>query len=75
MERTMQKKFLSNCRSAAWVSYVAAIQWLEILKNGFLIKKALAVGGWWWLLVDISFLVVDGGGWKWIYFDWWWVVK
>ena len=29
--------------------------------NEFLIKKVLAVGGWWWVLVDISWLVVGGG--------------
>ena len=39
MERAMQKKFLSNCRSASQVSYVVARQWLEILINGFLIKS------------------------------------
>ena len=33
------KKFLSNSKSASQVSYVAVGQWLEILINGFLIKK------------------------------------
>ena len=48
MERAMLKKrFLSNCRSAIQVSHIAVRQWLEILINGFLIKKVLAVSGWW----------------------------
>ena len=25
-------------------------------------KKVLAVGGWWWVLVDISWVAVGGGG-------------
>ena len=70
----MAIRFHSNCRSASQVSYVAVRQWLEILINGFLIKKVLAVGGSWWVLVDIFWLVVGGGGWWWIYFGWWWVV-
>ena len=56
-------KKVSNFRCAIQVSYVAVRQWLEILINGFLIKKVLAVGGWWWVLVDISWLVVGGDGW------------
>ena len=74
MERAIEKKFLSNCRSAIWVSYVTVRQCTEILINGFLTKKVLAVGGLWWVLVDISWLVVGGGGWWWIYFGRWWVV-
>ena len=31
----------------------------------------LAVGGLWWLLVDIFWLVVGDGEWWWIYFGWW----
>ena len=46
-------KKVSNFRCAIQVSYVAVRQWLEILINGFLIKKVLAVGGSWWVLVDI----------------------
>ena len=34
----------------------------------------LAGGAWWWVVVDISWMVVPGGGWWWIYCDWWWVV-
>ena len=45
----------------------------RILINGFLKKKVFAVGGW-WVLVDISWLVVGGSGWWWIYFGWWWEV-
>ena len=43
-------KKVSNFRCAIQVSYVAIRQWLEILINGFLIKK-LSVGGgeWWWI--------------------------
>ena len=74
MERPCKKKFLSNCRSAIQVSCAAIRQWLEIFINGFLIRKFLAVGEWWWVLVHISWLVVGGGGWWWIYFGWWWVV-
>ena len=76
-----KKKFLSNCRSAIWVFHVVVRQWLKILINGFLTKKVLAVGEQWWVLVDISWLVVGGGGyilagvgWWWIYFGWCWVV-
>ena len=72
-------KKVSNFRSAIQVSYVVVRQWLEILINGFLIKKV--VSGWWWMVVDIFWLVVGGGGyilagdgWWWIYFGWWWVV-
>ena len=54
-------KKVSNFRCAIQVSYVAVRQWLEILINGFLIKKVLAVGGSWWALVDIFWLVVGGG--------------
>ena len=38
-------KKVSNFRCAIQVSYVAVRQWLEILINGFLKKKVLAVGG------------------------------
>ena len=64
-------KKVSNFRCAIQVSYVAVRQWLEILINGFLIKK-LSVGdgewwwiyfGWWWVVVDIFCLVMGGGGW------------
>ena len=37
-------KKVSNFRCAIQVSYVAVRQWLEILINGFLIKKVLIVG-------------------------------
>ena len=77
----MYKTFLSNCRFDIQVSYVAVRQWIKILINGFPIKKVLAVGEWWWVLVDISWLVVSGGGyilagggWWQIYFGWRWVV-
>ena len=30
--------------------------------------------GWWWVVVDIFWLVVGGGGWRWTYFGWWWVL-
>ena len=68
-----KKNFLSNCKSAIQVSYVPVRQWLEILINGFLIKKVLAVGGWSWMVVDIFWLVVGGGGYISVG-GWWWVV-
>ena len=37
-------------------------------------KKVLAVGGSWWVLVDIPWLMVGGGKCLWICFGWWWVV-
>ena len=61
-----KKEFLSNCRSAIHVSYVAVRQWLEIPTNGLLIKNVLAVGGWSWMVVDIFWLVVGGDGWWWV---------
>ena len=60
-------KKVSNFRSAIQVSYVVVRQWLEILINGFLIKKVVSgsVGGgeWWWIYFGWWSLVVDGGGW------------
>ena len=60
-------KKVSNFRSALQVSYVVVRQWLEILINGFLIKKVVSgsVGGgeWWWIYFGWWSLVVDGGGW------------
>ena len=58
-------KKVSNFRCAIQVSYVAVRQWLEILINGFLIKK-LSVGGgeWWWIYFGWWWVVV-GGGWRW----------
>ena len=73
-EGHVKKKFLSNCRSAIQVSYVAVSQWLEILINGFPIKKVLTVGGWWWVLMDIFRLVVGGGGYVLAGGGWWCVV-
>ena len=67
-------KKVSNFRCAIQVSYVAVRQWLEILINGFLIKEVLAVGGSWWVLVDIFWLVVGGGGYILAGGGWWWVV-
>ena len=67
-------KKVSNFRCAIQVSYVAVRQWLEILINGFLIKKVLAVGGSWWVLVDIFWLVVGGGGYILAGGGWWWMV-
>ena len=46
--------FHSNCRSARQVSYVAVRQWLEILINGFLIKK-------FWMLVGAGYILAGGG--------------
>ena len=42
--------------------------------NMFLIKKVLAVGGWWWVLVDIFWLVVGGDGYILAGGGWWFVV-
>ena len=47
-------KKVSNFRCAIQISYVAVRQWLEILINGFLLKK----------------LSVGGSVWCWIYFGW-----
>ena len=44
-----KKKFLSNCRSAIQISYVTVRQWLEILINGFLIKKGFSCR---WVVVN-----------------------
>ena len=62
-------KKISNLRCAIQVSYVAVRQWLEILINGFLIKKSVGGGEWWWMVVvyfDWSWVVVDSGGWWWV---------
>ena len=40
----------------------------------FLIKKVLAVGGSWWGLVDIFWLVLGGRGYILAGGGWWWVV-
>ena len=57
-------KKVSNFRSAIQVSYVVVRQWLEILINGFLIKKVVSgsVGGgeWWWIYI------LAGGRWWWM---------
>ena len=49
--------------------------------DGFLKKKVLAVGGWWSVLVDISWLVMGGGeyilaggGSWWVVVDIYWIV-
>ena len=55
-------KFLSNCRSASQVSYVAVRQWLEIVIDGFLKKKF----GCWWVVVNDGGYILTGGGWWWI---------
>ena len=34
----------------------------------------LAGDGWWWVLVDIFWLLVDGGGYILAGGGWWWVV-
>ena len=57
---------------------------LEILINGSHIKKVLAVGGSWWVMVDGGGYILAGGGWWWLVEDmfwlvvdgggWWWVV-
>ena len=62
--------FPSNCRSAIQVSYVPVRQWLEILINGFLIKKFWL----WWVMVNGGGYILAGSGWWWIYFSWWWVL-
>ena len=62
-EGHVKKKFLSNCRSAIQVSYVAVRQWLEILINGFLIKKVL---GCRWMVVNGGGYILAGGRWWWM---------
>ena len=59
-------KKISNLRCAIQVSYVAVRQWLEILINGFLIKKSVGGGEWWWYILTGRgwwWIVVGGGGW------------
>ena len=34
----------------------------------------MAGGGWYWVMGDIFWQVVDGGGLWWIHVGWWWVV-
>ena len=77
-------KKVSNFRCAIQVSYVAVRQWLEILINGFLIKKVLAVGGcggcwwiyfgWWWVVVSGGGYILAGGGSWWVVVDIFWLV-
>ena len=80
MEGHIQK--VSNFRCAIPFFYVAVRQWLEILINGFFIKK-LSIGGgdwpwiyfgWWWMVVSGVGYVLAGGGWWWMVVDcggWW----
>ena len=73
MEGHIQK--VSNFRCAIPFFYVAVRQWLEILINGFFIKKLSMGGGDWpWIYFGWWWVVVDGGQWWWICFSWWWVV-
>ena len=51
---------------AAWWS----IFWEMVGSGGYI----LAGGAWWWVAVDIFWMVVGAGGWWWIYFGWWWAV-
>ena len=54
----MAIKFHSNCRSSSQVSYATVRQWLEILINGFLIKKL----GKYWHNVELNSLPFHDGG-------------
>ena len=55
-------KKLSNFRCAIHVSDVSVRQWLEILIDGFLIKKLLVGGEWWWIYFGWWWVVAVGGG-------------
>ena len=64
-------KNVGSFRCDIQVSYVAVRQRLEILINGFLIKKlSVGDGEWWWKYFGWWWVVVDVGGWWWIYFGW-----
>ena len=68
-------KKLSNFRCAIHVSDIAVRQWLEILIDGFLIKK-LSVGGgeWWWIYFGCWWVVVGDSGYLLAGGGWWWIV-
>ena len=76
-KRTYQNFITQNLRHGK-VYYISKKK--KLLKQSqkeVIYEYILGFAGWWsilWVVGNIFWLMVDGGGWRWIYFGWWWMV-